>query len=336
MHYLLEVAKEVDKSHPHLGNLAAVAMLAIKAKKFLLVVSPRGCGKSRVSSFVGLSYREVSLQDRLSIAGLAKLVDELNGFQGVLVVDDIGKTQTPYARVSTLTTIAELIYSHYCISHLSGTHFEIKDFYGSALVNIQPVLLREVIRSDEWEASMMDKSIRYYHLFRPTNPNPLPPTLKLEWGIDISKVEVPNLKGTLANKLKKICESQWGLARLKEHVSDLLRASAAFDERRDVGQGDYKLLIKLLTPLALESVVCDKLELESQRYLNSNTLALLTEFVTYGQFTLSQLCQDYKISESRAYQIMQKMEKDWGIVKKNPTTFAPSDSLKEKLKGVGL
>ncbi|MBA7692436.1 hypothetical protein ES703_101003 [subsurface metagenome] len=188
MHYLQKVIDAVDKTHPHLGKPCAVAMLAIKAKKLLLLVSPRGCGKSRVTSFVGLSYPNPLLEDRLSVAGLAAIKGDLNDYQGVLVVDDIAKTQTPYARISTLTTIAELVYSHYCISHLSGTNFEIRNFCGAALVNIQPILLKEVVKSSEWEASMMDKSMRYYHLYRPQEPNPMPPKVTLDWGIDTARV----------------------------------------------------------------------------------------------------------------------------------------------------
>ncbi|GAI74009.1 unnamed protein product, partial [marine sediment metagenome] len=255
---------------------------------------------------------------------------------GVLVVDDIAKTQTPYARISTLTTIAELVYSHYCISHLSGTNFEIRGFNGAALVNIQPILLKEVVKSSEWEASMMDKSIRYYHLYRPQEPNPMPPKLTLDWGIDTVHVETPDLKGKLADRLKSIGEVQWGLSRIKEHISDLLAASASLDKRREVNQSDYKLLIKLLAPLRVESLVTDKRELETQRYLASNQLAILTQFVTYGSFTLRQLARDYHLSQSQCYKIMSRYTKEWEIVSKTPTTYAPTDELRDRLKGVKL
>ncbi len=336
MHYLSDVIRQIDKTHPHLGNVCAVTMLAIKAKKMLLIVSPRGCGKSRVTSFVGMQCPQHSLQDRLSVAALGRLQDEFRGFQGVIIVDDIAKTQTAYARITTITTLAELVYSHYCISHLQGADYEITDFAGSAVVNIQPVLLREIVKSAEWEASMMDKSIRYYHLHRPQEPNPLPPTLELQWGVSIDEVEVPELKGKLADKLCNIGEAEWGLARLKEHLIALLRASASLDDRRVVNTTDYRLLIKLLTPLMLETIICDKIEFESKRYLNSNTLAVLTEFVTYGQFTLRQIARDFKLSEGRCYQILNKMQGDWQIVAKNPTIYAPTEELVNKLKGVGI
>lgn len=336
MHYLSYLIKEVDKTHPHLGNPVAMACLAIKAKKLLLLVSPRGCGKSRVSSYVGLSYPEHSLQDRLSVAGLTYLQDEFTGFKGVVVVDDIAKTQTAYARTTTLTTLAELIYSHYCHSRLSGTKYSITDFYGSAIINIQPVLLRDIVTSVEWEASMQDKSIRYYHLYRPLKPQPLPPKPQIDWGYDITKIEPFELEGKLADRLMRIGETQWGLARLREHTSDLLRAAAALDRRYRVDRNDYNLMLKLLLPLNIEFLVTSKRELESGRIFVPDRLAILTEFFTYGNFTLEHLSRDYKLSQSQCYRIMSKYPKDWVQVSKHPTTYAPSEELQKRLKEVGI
>ncbi|MBA7692435.1 hypothetical protein ES703_101002 [subsurface metagenome] len=144
------------------------------------------------------------------------------------------------------------------------------------------------------------------------------------------------MKGKLADKLKSIGEVQWGLSRIKEHIADLLVASASLDKRREVNQSDYKLLIKLLAPMRVESLVTDKRELETQRYLASNQLAILTQFVTYGSFTLRQLSRDYHLSQSQCYKIMLRYTKEWQIVSKQPTTYAPTDELRDRLKGVKL
>ncbi|MBA7592334.1 hypothetical protein ES708_34514 [subsurface metagenome] len=254
----------------------------------------------------------------------------------MLIVDDIAKSQTPYARITTITTLAELVYSHYCKSHLQGSNFEIEHFYAAALVNIQPILLKEVVKSPEWEASMMDKSMRYYHLYRPQDPNPKPPEVKLEWGASTTDIEAPELRGKLAEELKSIGESQWGLSRLREHISDLLVASAALDKRGKVSQVDYRLLLKLLAQMRVESLITDKSELESQRYLASNQLAILTQFFTYGSFTLEQLARDYHLSQGQCYKIMSRYTQEWEVVSKNPTTYAPTDALRKRLKGVKL
>lgn len=335
-HYLREVVDDIDKSHPGLGKLVVVSMLSVKARKLLLVVSPRGCGKSRVSSFIGTETGDCLLEDRLSVAGLVGLKDVLTGFKGVIVVDDIAKTQTSYARITTITTMAELVYSHYCSSHLSKLHYEIDNFYGSAIINIQPVLLKSLVQSTEWEASIQDKSLRYYHLRRPLDPNPEPPGIKLAWGEDYDKVEKCTMKGVLAIELERLLEPQWGLSRLREHCLDLLRACAALDSRTSVTQRDYYLLLDVLKPLAIEKLIMDKADLESKRYLHSNKLAVLTEFITYGQFTLKQLARDYKVSETQAYRIMAEMDKEWRIVAKSPTTYAPTEDLTSELRRLKL
>ena len=336
MNYLSFVIKEVNKTHPHLGEPLAMAMLAVKASKLLLFVAPHGCGKSRITSFIATQAPEVFLRDAISVAGLGNLQGELTGFTGALIIDDLSKGGTTYAQIKTVTTLAELVYSHYCARDMADSHYSITDFYGSAIANIQPILLRDVIKSPEWEASMMDKSIRYYHLYRPLNPNPFPPEIQLDFGIDYKLTDIPKLKGKLANSLFYIAESQWGLARMKEHLSDLLRASAALDKRRKVNISDYNLLLKILKPLKLERLVSDKTDLEGERYLNNNQLALLTEFATYGQFTLKQLAKDYQMSQSKCYTIMNKYANDWKVVSKTPTTYAPSEDLRKILREVGI
>lgn len=336
MHYLSYVVKEVDKTHPGLGSPVAVAMLTVKAKKLLLMVSPRGCGKSRITTYVGFGYPQHSIQDRLSVAGLSYMAEEFTGFTGVVVVDDLAKTQTPYARIATMTTLAELVYSHYCHSRLQGSRFDITGFGGAALVNIQPVILKSLVTSPEWEASMQDKSIRYYHLHRPLRPNPEPPKLTLEWGIALDKVLPFKLEGKLADRLMRIGESQWGLARMREHTTQLLRAAAALDSREVVNQSDYILLIKLLTPMLMELLVTYKRHLETDRVFRTDRLALLTEYFTYGDFTLKNISSDYKVSEATAYRIMATQVADWALISKHPTTYTLSEAFKNEIRGLGI
>jgi len=215
--------------------------------------------------------------------------DELNDFRGLMYVDDIAKSQTAYARISTMTTLAELIYSHYINSKLSKMDFEIKNFRGAGIVNMQPVLMRELVTSSEWEASIQDKTIRYYHLHRPLKPNPEPPKVVLTWGISITDVETVKRHEKLARVLERIVEPQWGIARLREHTTDLLKASAALDGRKVVSDIDYELLIDILKPLKIEDLVINKSGFEEGRTLNSARLATLTEYMTHGGFTLSDI-----------------------------------------------
>ena len=335
-HCLETIIDKVEKTHKGLGELIALEALVVKSHKLLIVVAPHGTGKSRASSFVGQQSKTSLLFDRLSVAGLATMAEEISGFNGVVVVDDIAKTQTPYARINTMTTLAELVYSHYVSSHMSKLQFEIRDFNGSAIVNIQPVLLKSLVASAEWEASMQDKAIRYYHLRRPLDPVLEPPQLKIEWGLDIDKVSKPNLDTKLADLALRTSGGQWGRARTKEHIGDLARAAAAIDGRTKVAQQDFKLLLKLLKPLKIESAVMDKQDFEAKRELHSNKLAIMTEFISYGQFTIYQLAEDYNISASQAYRLMQQYSDDWNVVHKSPVTYAPSDKWRARLERQGV
>lgn len=271
-------------------------MLTTKSGKLLIVVAPRGCGKSRIGLTVGEQAPTKMLLDRVSVAGLKTMQDGLNGFRGVIVVDDIAKSQTAYARISTMTTLAELIYSHYINSKLSGMDFEIQNFRGAGIVNMQPVLMRELVTSSEWEASIQDKTVRYYHLYRPLKPNPDPPKVELKWGIEIGDVEDVRRHDKMARELERIVEPQWGISRLKEHLNDLLKAAAALDGRKKVDDTDYALLIDILKPLKVEDLVIDKSGFEEGRTLNNARLATLTEYLTHGDFTLLDICRDYKVS----------------------------------------
>lgn len=336
VHYLTTIETAVNKTHDRLGALYVACMITTKAHKMMLTVAPRGTGKSRATAAVAEQYPDCAKYDRISIAGLGYEQERFNGFTGVLLIDDIAKSQTSYARVATICTLAELTYSHYIISSLQGSHYEIKDFFGSALVNIQPVLLRELIKSNEWEASIQDKTIRYYHLYRPRKPNPLPPDVKIDWGYDLKNVSDSIPHGKALDALFNVVSVQWGVTRLVEHTTDLLKACAAFDKRNVVTVADVNLLTHVMKPLQYEWLVTDKKNFESDRYLDANLLAILTEYMSYGNFTLAQICDDYKLSQSQAYRIMQKYTSDWVQITKSPTSYAPSDALKERLRKVGI
>lgn len=335
MHKLDEISNAVEKTHKYLGDLVAYECIIVKCKKLLLVVSPHGCGKSRASAFIGESTPGAKILDRLSAAGLAG-VEDFNHFHSVVVVDDIAKTQTTYARINTMTTLAELVYSHYIHSRMAHMSFDIEDFWGSAIVNIQPVLLKSLVTSAEWEASMEDKAVRYYHLRRPSDPINKMPDVKINWGGDYDKVAELDTKTKQFHEFMQKNKGQWTLSRTKEHLSSFLRAAAALDGREGVNDDDYLVLDRLLKPLKYEALVMDKRDFESERHLDSSRLAILTEMVTYGNFTLEQLANDYHIPTSTAYRLMENSCEDWEIIRKHPVTFAPSPELSERLKALGL
>ena len=335
MAYIENLIETVNMTHAGLGDLVAMLQIAVKAQKMLLIVSPSGCGKSTAMSLIAQNMSDVFMPDRLSIAGLAFMQDRLNSFRSVIVVDDIATTQTDYARKTTITTLSSLVYTHRIESMMMGIQYEVNDFFGSALVGIQPVLLRNLMLSEEWDASVQDKTLRYYHLRRPIKPSMGLPKVELKHGIGLDMVSdfEPDIEDINWQKLVTLGISQWSIARTTEHLIALLKAISALESRKKVIASDYALLVRLLKPMAIENVVVIKKRLESERYLDDNLLALLAEYYSYnGEYDLEQVAIDYKLSVSQCYRIMQKESGNWQQISKSPTIYRPNKKLLALLK----
>jgi len=106
MHYLSKVMRSVDRTHPHLGRPIALAMVCIKAKKFLLLIAPHGCGKSRIAYYLAEQYPKAIMPDTSSMAGMVGFAKTLSGFDGVVILEDLSKAQTIYALTSTVASMA--------------------------------------------------------------------------------------------------------------------------------------------------------------------------------------------------------------------------------------
>lgn len=339
MSYIQDLIDDVNKTHKNLGELVAVLQIATKARKMVLIISPSGCGKSCAMDTLAQHLKDKIKPDKLSIAGLVVIADSLNNSKSSILVDDIATTQTDYARKTTITTLVALVYTHRVESIMNGVNFSIEDFYGSAIVGVQPIMLKTLMLMDEWEASIQDKALRYYHLYRPLQPHKGLPDINWQQGIDIEKVQdfEPDRKDKNWTKLIALGESQWSIARNKEHNVDMLKAVAALENREQVISDDYAVLSHLLKPMAIENVVVTKEQLEGERILDSNLLALLTEYYSYGDnFPLIQIARDYKITVQQAYKIMKNQDGNWQQTSKSPTKYRPSDKLIDVLKTFNL
>jgi len=334
MHYLSRVESYINSTHSHLGSLVAVSMLAVKAKKCLIVIAPSGCGKSRSSSFVASQFQPTFAPDRLTIAGLRPYEKVFTDFTGLVVVDDISVGYSQYTRLATLSSLARLVSEHQIDSGTATAHYRIDNFTGSAIINCQPVLFKQLVSSPEWEAQVADKTLRYYHLYRPVKPAGEIEGIRLDWGIPLDEVKVPSGKSLLYKKLALLVSAQWSITRIRDNLNDLLRASASLDGRAKVGLADYNLLLRLLKPMVIERHCMEKKDFEKDRAFLSGILYLLTEFATYGRFPIKQLMINYKVSQSTAYDIMKNYSKYWQIVNKNPTLYSPSAELKKILNEV--
>lgn len=336
--YLDNLIADIDKTHPNMGKLVAICLIAVKAHKFLFIVSPSGCGKSTAMKYVASQTANSWSPLYLTIASLGNKVEKMTSFRAAIVIDDIAVIQTDYGRRATIVTLSQLCYEHRAEPSSVGYDFCIEDFYGAALVGIQPRILRDLILTAEWDSHVRDKALRYYHLYRPLEPHIGLPQIKLEHGEDFEAVEFePDTELSDWQKLAEIGMYQWSKARVKEHITDLLKAVAALDNRKQVETQDYKFLQDLLKPMAIEQISISKDDLEAENIFNNNLVALLTEYYTYnGEFSLAHISQDFKIKLAMAYRIMSNQNGNWTQISKSPTIYRPSKNLELELQRYNL
>jgi len=332
---LTDLIANVNATHPDLGNAVAFATIATKAKKCLLVVAPAGCGKSATGDAVGAAHPEAIRLDSVTRSGLRDFKDVFTHFQGLVVVDDLGKVDTNYSRIHTVTSFAELCYSHFISKHTMTVTVEIAEFFGSCIMNVQPPVLGMLVKADEWEVVTQDKTIRYYHLFRPTTPNENKPAPFIDWGIDLSLVKKPSREYKLWAKLEAIASIQWSDARCLEHLQDLLRATAALERRETVLNEDYILLHRLMRPMIIEKYIKSKYGFETGRSVSTNLLAVLVEFATWNPVTIDRICRDYKVSSATAYRLLSEIKEWFEPSETKSKRLVPKPELKRILKEVG-
>lgn len=342
MSYLCNFIHEINQSYPHLGELSAVCQLTIEAKKVCLVVSPSGCGKSTAMKFVVRQYSDVLEATQISTAWFSRTPERFNSFRGTIFIDDISSINYEAMRLNTFNTIVTLCHEHRIEPHSYIVDFTIEDFYGASLIGIQPKLLRNFMLETIWETQIQDKTLRYYYMYRPLKPKKEPPNLKIRKGIGIDKVEdfEPNTELESWQKLVYLGNMQWSRGRIKEHITDYLKAIASLEHRNRVIPDDYDLLAYLLKPMAIEGLAAQKQELDSDRILDNNLLLLLTEYYSYnGKFSLDDLSLDHKgITHQQADRIMISGNNRvfWQKISKSPTYFTASNELKKLLIAYGL
>jgi len=335
MHPLVKLRNQVKKTHKGLENLVMFEMLCVKAKKCCFVVAPSGTGKSTVSNAVSEWYGGKKLKvDVLTRTGLKYLVTTLTGFDGLIVVDDYAKCGTDYARKLTAVMLAELCFSHYFEVHTAKENYVIQDFFGSAIINAQPVVFNAIVRSDEWEGAIRDKVLRYYHLLRPVKPNLEPIVIDIDEGISISDVKAPNEKSEAFQIVLRIARELFSTARARIHVKDLLKASAAYDGRNKVKRIDYKIVATCLRQAHLEKYVLVKKGFETKRNFDHDLYCLLVELATYKEPTVEQVCLNYGIAKEFLDSVVLTL-RDYVYYKNSPRKLAPTKKTIQILKEAG-
>jgi len=335
-HQLLDLITSIDKSHLGLGRAVAFSVICVKARQCLLLVAPSGCGKSVITdSMFNICEDPVKLLS-ITKARLTTYKDTFTNFFGVVLMDDIAGAGSMYERKETLVAFSMLCYGHAISKHTFTSDFEIDNFFGATIMNIQPAILAEIYQYPEWESLISEKTLRYYHLYRPVRPNMEKPVLKVDWGIDIDLVKKPRHDYKLYPVLEKIAAIQWSDSRTLEHLDTLLKAVAALDRRQNVNNLDFQLLYKLIKPMTVERYIMHKYGFEVGRHMDSNLAAVLVEFASWKDISIDRIARDYKISPSTVYRLLSEIREWFKQSEVKSKMLIPKPELKRILKEAGV
>lgn len=317
--------------------MVAMNMVAAKAKRCILNVAPAGTGKSTATETVAFLLKERCVRyTSLTLSGMAKIRDELQDYNGHIVIDDLGAEKSEWSRTSTVSSIAHLVMQHSIRKITQTTTVEITGFSGSAALNIQPVMMQSIVRDDDWIAVVRDKVIRYYHLFRPIKPKRSIPSADFDWGVPIDRVGEPRYKGKLWYQLISIGLTQWSYGRCLTHIPEMLRACAALDGRYEVDVSDYRILIKLMKPMQLERYIIESYGFEEGRTFNNNVYCILVELATWRYPSIETIAEDYKLHPRTIERLVQTAP-EWCFLKPNsPKQLFPTEQTLDIFKTIGV
>lgn len=299
-----------------------------------MLVGPRGTGKSVVMQAIHRAHGGGMWIDAATQAGLRPLAEEFTNFNGLLLLDDLGKLNTTYRRENTLSTLAELAYSHFVESYTGHHTLSIENFHGSVLMGCQPIVLGPIVKLGTWDATIGDKTLRYYHLRRPRKANLEPLRLGVDWGVDLEDTEHPDLDAELLEALYQTLRVQWSEGRVRLHAHWLLRGAAALDGRYEPSDSDVATLLTLLKPMRVEHYMIDREGIEGNKKVRTDFYYLLSEFMTYGEITAQTLVRDFQISEPTAYRVLNQYRRIWEVVNTQPKVYRPSPALEEIMREV--
>lgn len=336
MHKLETMNAEIEHTHSGLGRFLCFNIVAAVARKCVLNVAVAGIGKSTVTwALKEIWKNDVHVYDSITRAGLKFISEEMNNFNGVVIIDDLGKVDTKYSRMATVTTFAELCYSHFVRKITYNLEIRVENFNGAALMNIQPVLLHRLCEEAEWEAVIRDKTIRYYHFIRPLHPTATLPKIKLKRKRRLNIVKNTTKVDNSYKDLIQLGLTQWSYPRTIQHIDDLLKAAAYIDDRVLVHNCDKVVLLDLLRPMMIERYFMRKFAFESALHFDDNAACLFTELCSFNPLTIAQLCADFKITSKMARTILKQVEEYCYVEVNSEPVVKPTALAKELLEEMG-
>ena len=327
----------IEQSHIGLGKLFLFDYLCELANECLLVVGSPATGKS-ISTTTLFNYipRAKLKLDAITVSGLRKIAKELSNNTVSIIVDDLSKGQTVYSQIATVSVLSGLVYSGTIVKITQQLNINIINFKGSAIINLQPLLLKKIINLDEFETDIRDKAIRYYHLHFPINEQITQPKLnnKLVFKYVDEHLPLEIKDDKLLDDTLENFRYEFSKARAKEHMMKLLSASALANNRKKILDSDIKLLHHYSKLYRLENELFRKRHLEGKRKLNVDILPLISILNSYEKLTIDDLRIRFGLSKARTYEIISELS-DYVLHLKGKSLLRPTEKTYAILKEIG-
>jgi len=240
-------------------SLALYTTYCTITKTTCIVIGNTGSGKSEMLNFLKLNFDKVLTLNTISQASLKQIATELNNFDGILFVDDIGAINTEYMRITTMATLTYLAYQHYLRRLDYQTNLEIKNFNASLIINLQPAVFDEIVSNTSFEANIMDKSYRYYNMRIPDNKPFQHPHIKelqhIKDKFENMKVDIDKQRvEALANNFMTFNS----VVRRYKIVNNFVKLTAILNGHKTATSEDYNFVSKMLLNNIIESELLER------------------------------------------------------------------------------
>lgn len=324
-----EIIEAVNVHHPHLEGMLLWSIHCDISNRATLVIGVPDTGKSRVAKVVEDSTQRQSLNPHgITVNGLKYYAEKLTDSSTTVIVEDLSRSGNDYMKINTVSVLSGLSYTGFVEKHNQAINLSISHCRMSALIFAQPLMLRSLVSVDEFDSDIRDKCMRYYHLFRPSNPFPKPLDVRVKYSsLDRQPVGGDGLDDVIIENLR----NEVSKGRAIEHNVALVEASARLNQRNEITEADKWIVRGLTNNMKLEGYLFSKHHLEGARHLDIDAIPIFTAFLSFPHNTVKSIGIEFGVSETRTREILNTLGK-WVMV--NSKNVYPTPEAKRIMKEI--
>lgn len=308
---------QIETNDAGLSDLAIMSGLCDIGNRTLLVIGISGTGKSTVAYWIRSRIkRNVIMEHGITTNGLKQYIEQLDNNSTSIIVEDLSRSGSGYMQINTIAVLAGLVYTGEISKHNATLALKITNMRGSALIYGQPLIMKKLVQVPEFESDISDKTLRYYHLVKPSVPrpeaDPQHPTIaesKGKWeSIDRKRVDFDAASAKKYwDKIIDNLTCEVSLARAIEHAQALIKASALMNGRTKTIEADAYLVWALTCNARIEEAIYSKQSLEGVRYLDEDLLPLLTVLASIKSPNVKDISKAFRLKQSQTYEILKRL-----------------------------